>query len=85
MIQYKKHILKNGLRVILHQDESTPVVAVNLIYDVGARDEDSNKTGFDQYFYWVMRDSFRRIWCCCINSISFNLLYNTFYHYFFFQ
>ncbi len=54
MIQYKKHILKNGLRVILHQDESTPVVAVNLIYDVGARDEDSNKTGFAHLFEHLM-------------------------------
>lgn len=54
MIQYKKHILKNGLRVILHQDESTPVVAVNLIYDVGARDEDSKKTGFAHLFEHLM-------------------------------
>lgn len=54
MIQYKKHILKNGLRVILHQDESTPVVAVNLIYDVGARDEDSHKTGFAHLFEHLM-------------------------------
>lgn len=54
MIQYKKHVLKNGLRVILHQDESTPVVAVNLIYDVGARDEDSNKTGFAHLFEHLM-------------------------------
>ncbi len=54
MIQYKKHILKNGLRVILHQDESTPVVAVNLIFDVGARDEDSNKTGFYHLFEHLM-------------------------------
>lgn len=54
MIQYKKHILKNGLRVILHQDESTPVVAVNLIYDVGARDEDPDKTGFAHLFEHLM-------------------------------
>lgn len=54
MIEYKKHILPNGLRVILHHDASTPVVAVNLLYDVGAKDEDESKTGFAHLFEHLM-------------------------------
>ena len=54
MIKYKKHILKNGLRVILHKDESTPVACVNILYDVGARDENENKTGFAHLFEHLM-------------------------------
>lgn len=54
MIKYSKHILKNGLRVILHKDESTPVACVNILYDVGARDENENKTGFAHLFEHLM-------------------------------
>jgi zinc protease len=54
MIEYKKVELKNGLRVILHKDISTPVVAVNLLYDVGARDESADKTGFAHLFEHLM-------------------------------
>ncbi len=54
MIQFQKHILKNGLRVIVHQDTDTPMAAVNLLYDVGARDEDPDKTGFAHLFEHLM-------------------------------
>ena len=50
MIQFEKFSLKNGLRVIVHRDETTPIVAFNLLYDVGARDEDESKTGFAHLF-----------------------------------
>ena len=54
MIKYDKHILNNGLRVIVHPDSSTPMVAVNVCYDVGSRDEDPNKTGFAHLFEHLM-------------------------------
>ena len=44
MIQFEKFTLDNGLRVLVHKDESTPMAVVNVIYDVGARDEDPEKT-----------------------------------------
>ncbi|MBL7764925.1 MAG: insulinase family protein [Chitinophagaceae bacterium] len=54
MIHYEKFILKNGLRVIVHQDHSTPMVAMNIIYDVGARDENPEQTGFAHLFEHLM-------------------------------
>lgn len=54
MIKYKKKILSNGLTVIAHLDKSTPMAAVNIIYKVGARNEDSNKTGFAHLFEHLM-------------------------------
>lgn len=54
MIAYKKYTLDNGLRVIVHEDDSTPMAAVNLLYDVGARDETAEKTGFAHLFEHLM-------------------------------
>lgn len=54
MIQFEKFVLKNGLKVIVHQDKSTPMACVNILYDVGARDEDENKTGFAHLFEHLM-------------------------------
>jgi zinc protease len=54
MIQFERFKLPNGLRVIVHQDESTPMAVVNVMYDVGARDEDPNKTGFAHLFEHLM-------------------------------
>jgi len=54
MIQYEKFTLDNGLRVLVHQDVSTPMVVVNVIYDVGARDENPDKTGFAHLFEHLM-------------------------------
>ncbi len=54
MIAFEKHILANGLRVILHEDSSTPMVAVNIVYDVGSKDEDANRTGFAHLFEHLM-------------------------------
>lgn len=54
MIKFEKFELKNGLKVIVHQDETTPIVAFNLLYDVGARDEDETKTGFAHLFEHLM-------------------------------
>ena len=54
MIHFEKFILKNGLRVIVHEDTSTPMAAVDVMYDVGSRDEDENRTGFAHLFEHLM-------------------------------
>jgi zinc protease len=54
MIQFEKFSLSNGLRVIVHQDLSTPMAVMNIMYDVGARDEDPSKTGFAHLFEHLM-------------------------------
>ncbi len=54
MINFEKFTLDNGLRVLVHQDTATPMVTVNVLYDVGARDEDPNKTGFAHLFEHLM-------------------------------
>lgn len=54
MIRFEKFVLENGLRVIVHRDESTPMAALNIMYDVGARDEDPERTGFAHLFEHLM-------------------------------
>lgn len=54
MINLEKFVLDNGLKVIIHQDKSTPLVALNLLYNVGARDEHPEKTGFAHLFEHLM-------------------------------
>jgi len=54
MIKYDRFELANGLRVLVHEDASTPMVVVNVLYDVGARDEDPKKTGFAHLFEHLM-------------------------------
>ena len=50
MILFDKFELENGLKVIFHKDKTTPIVAVNILYNVGAKDEDPDKTGFAHLF-----------------------------------
>jgi len=54
MIHFDKFTLPNGLRVIVHQDTSTPMAVMNIMYDVGARDEDEERTGFAHLFEHLM-------------------------------
>ena len=54
MIQFERFTIANGLRVIVHQDVSTPMVVMNIMYDVGARDEDQDRTGFAHLFEHLM-------------------------------
>ncbi len=54
MIEFEKTTLNNGLTVIVHQDKSTPIVAMNIIYKVGSRDESPDKTGFAHLFEHLM-------------------------------
>ena len=54
MIHFERFTLNNGLRVLVHEDKSTPMAVVNVLYDVGARDEDPGKTGFAHLFEHLM-------------------------------
>ncbi len=54
MIDYQKHTLDNGLTVIVHQDSSTPIVAMNIVYKVGSKNESADKTGFAHLFEHLM-------------------------------
>jgi len=54
MIDYQSFVLENGLKVLVHQDSTTPVVAMNILYNVGAKDEDPELTGFAHLFEHLM-------------------------------
>jgi zinc protease len=54
MINFERFKLENGLTVIVHEDTSSPLVAMNILYKVGARDEDKDKTGFAHLFEHLM-------------------------------
>lgn len=54
MIGYNRFVLDNGLRILVHEDLSTPMAVVNIMYDVGARDENPGKTGFAHLFEHLM-------------------------------
>ncbi len=54
MIKFDKFILNNGLKVIVYKDKSTPIVAFNLLYKVGAKNENPNQTGFAHLFEHLM-------------------------------
>ncbi|WP_041694117.1 M16 family metallopeptidase [Emticicia oligotrophica] len=54
MINYEHFTLANGLEVYVHEDHTTPMAAFNILYNVGSRDEDENKTGFAHLFEHLM-------------------------------
>ena len=54
MINFKRFTLDNGLRVLVHEDNSTPLVAMNILYDVGSKDEDPGMTGLAHLFEHLM-------------------------------
>lgn len=54
MIQYNQFELSNGLKMLVHEDHSTPLAAVNILYNVGAKDEEEHKTGFAHLFEHLM-------------------------------
>ena len=54
MMHFEKFKLNNQLTVIVHEDHSTPMAVLNILYDVGARDEDPGKTGFAHLFEHLM-------------------------------
>jgi zinc protease len=54
MIEFERFELPNGLKVLFHKDITTPMAVVNTLYDVGARDESEEKTGFAHLFEHLM-------------------------------
>ncbi|MBQ8703509.1 MAG: insulinase family protein [Bacteroidales bacterium] len=54
MVSYEKHRLDNGLTVLTHEAWDTPLASVNLLYNVGSRDEDPQRTGFAHLFEHLM-------------------------------
>jgi predicted Zn-dependent peptidase len=54
MVNFERFTLENGLRVIVHTDVTTPLVSMNILYNVGSRDEDPEKTGFAHLFEHLM-------------------------------
>ena len=54
MLQINRHILDNGLRLVHAQDTSKQMVALNILYNVGARDENPEHTGFAHLFEHLM-------------------------------
>lgn len=54
MITFERFKLANGLTVIIHEDKSTPMVAVNVVYNVGSKYEEPDKTGFAHLFEHLM-------------------------------
>ena len=53
-LQFKRHILTNGLRLIVHEDHSTPLASCNVVYNVGSRDENPDLTGMAHLFEHFM-------------------------------
>ncbi|SMD03838.1 M16 family metallopeptidase [Pedobacter africanus] len=54
MVDFNRFTLSNGLRVLVHEDDTTPMAVLNILYDVGARDEEEGKTGFAHLFEHLM-------------------------------
>lgn len=54
MVRFERFTLDNGLRVVVHEDHTTPMAVLNVLYDVGARDEHPDKTGFAHLFEHLM-------------------------------
>lgn len=61
MIDYRKYILSNGLTVLTHEAWDTPLATVNVLYNVGARDEDPHRTGFAHLFEHLMFGGTERV------------------------
>ena len=61
MIGYSKYIRANGLTVVLHEAWDTPLATVNLLYNVGSRDEDPQRTGFAHLFEHLMFGGTERV------------------------
>ncbi len=54
MVSFERFTLANGLKVLVHEDPTTPMAVVNILYDVGARDEHPDQTGFAHLFEHLM-------------------------------
>lgn len=61
MLHYETHPLANGLTVVAHFDPKSPLLSMNIIYRVGSRDEDPDKTGFAHLFEHLMFEGTKRV------------------------
>lgn len=61
MIQFTEFQLENGLRILVHEDPRTPLAAVNILYNVGSKDESIKKTGFAHLFEHFMFEGSKNI------------------------
>ncbi len=53
-IEFEEYDLENGLHVILHEDDSTPIIAISVLYHVGSKNEEAERTGFAHFFEHLM-------------------------------
>ena len=60
-IEFEEYDLPNGLHVILHQDHSAPVIVTSVMYHVGAKDEQPNRTGFAHFFEHLLFEGTKNI------------------------
>ena len=60
-IEFQEFTLENGMHVILHQDHSTPIVAINITYHVGSKNEQSDRTGFAHFFEHLMFEGSKHV------------------------
>jgi len=61
MVNFERFTLDNGLVVLVHEDTSTPMAVMNILYDVGARDEEEKMTGFAHLFEHLMFEGSKNI------------------------
>ena len=71
-VEFEEYNLDNGLHVILHQDNTAPVVAVSVMYHVGAKDEEPGRTGFAHFFEHLLFEGTENIgrgkWMTIVSS-----------------
>ena len=60
-LNYETFFLDNGLKIIIHEDHSVPKAVVDIIYRVGSKDEDPNRTGFAHLFEHLMFEGSKNI------------------------
>ncbi|HMK07227.1 MAG TPA: insulinase family protein, partial [Flavobacterium sp.] len=60
-VVFEEYTLDNGLHVILHQDKSAPVVISSVMYHVGAKDENPERTGFAHFFEHLLFEGTKQI------------------------
>ena len=60
-IDFLEYNLKNGLKVILHENHKTPIVAVSVMYHVGAKNENPERTGFAHFFEHLLFEGSKNI------------------------
>lgn len=61
MVEFERFTLENGLVVLVHEDKTTPMAVMNILYNVGARDEDESMTGFAHLFEHLMFEGSKNI------------------------